>query len=100
LGPRDLTIPCFQRPGYPTITAPRYPLPPGKAYYEGKGLPRHGKPKLIGRRSQYGELASLLTDILGTDILGDAARGTAIAISGIGRIGYFTIRYIQLRLVY
>jgi hypothetical protein len=74
---------CFpQLPGHPPITEPRFPLPVGKPYYEGKGLLRRGKERLIGRVDECVELQWMIQDLLiGTSQM------TALAISGMGGIG-------------
>ncbi|KAE9364446.1 hypothetical protein N431DRAFT_563751 [Stipitochalara longipes BDJ] len=69
-------------PGHPPVTAERFPLPSGKAYYEGKGLLARGGDRLVGRITEYSDLQRIVSEMID-----GIAESTAIAISGIGGIG-------------
>jgi len=66
------------------VSAERFPLPPGKAYYEGKGLLGKGGDRLVGRANEYNELQLVVSGMLS-----GTGESTAVSISGLGGIGYF-----------
>lgn len=74
----------IQLPGHPPVTAERFPLPSGKAYYKGKGLLGRRGDRLVGRAAEYDELVRVASAML--DGTGES---TALSVSGIGGIGYF-----------